>query len=128
MIKDNPSMNRSMRTVLIILSKSDQSAITVNESLSALMLFASFDINIHVLFRDAGLSLLRNPATPNPQLKHFIKPASKMVESFEFYDIEHLYVLDQDRNHPLLKDCPHSLQTITLDQAFIAQFDHIIHW
>ena len=121
-------MNHSMRTVLIILSKNDQSAINVNESLSALMLFASFDINIHVLFRDAGLSLLVNHTTPNPQLKHFIKSASKMVESFEFYDIEHLYILSKDRQHPLLKDCKYALQEVTLDQAFIAQFDHIIHW
>ena len=120
-------MNYSMRTVLIILSKNDQSAINVNESLSALMLFASFDINIHVLFRDAGLSLLAAQTTPNPQLKHFIKPASKMVESFEFYDIEHLYILDTDKKHPLLKNCKYELEKITLDQAFIAQFDHIIH-
>lgn len=117
-----------LKTVLIVLSQNDQSHLNVNESVSALMLFASFDIKVHVLFKDAALSLLQPSEQINEQLKSFLKPVSKMVESFEFYDIEHMYILKQDLNHPIVKTCNYELQSTEFSSAFIKQFDHIIHW
>lgn len=117
-----------MKSVLIILTRNDQSSLDCNESISALMLFASFNLCIHVLFKDAALSLLTPHPNPDQQLQQFLKPSYKMVNSFEFYDIEHLYVLEQDQYHPLLKHTPHHLQVIALNPQFLAQFDHIITW
>ena len=117
-----------VKTVLIVLTQQDQSQLSVNESLTALMLFASFDISIHVLFKDAGLSLLAQRKFNDDYLKRFLKPANKMVESFEFYDIEHLYILEKDQHLPFIKKAPYTLLPIQLDSAFISQFDHIITW
>ena len=116
-----------MKTVLVILTQANLGALQINESLSATMVLATFGSPVKVLLQDAALSLL-NSNIVFDQLKHAFKPASNMVESFEFYDIEHLYILSKDRQHPLLKDCKYELQGVTLDQEFIAQFDHIIHW
>ena len=117
-----------LKTVLIVLSQTDQSHINVNESVSALMLFASFDIKIHILFKDGGLSLLDQSNAADSSLKEFLKPVSKMVESFEFYDIENLYVLKQDQAHPLVQCSTYDINPIELTHDFINQFDHIIHW
>lgn len=117
-----------MKTVLIILTKNDQSNLNCNESISALMLFASFGINIHVLFRDAGLSLISSNTPIHIQLNQFLKPAKKMVDSFEFYDIDHLYILEQDQQHFLVQSSNHDLKFVMLNQDFLQQFDHIITW
>ncbi|KAA8734827.1 hypothetical protein F4V57_03440 [Acinetobacter qingfengensis] len=117
-----------MKTVLIILTQNDQSQLNVNESIAALMLFASFNINIHILFKDAALSLLNPANVIDEKLKQFIKPTAKMVESFEFYDIENFYVLNIDKTHPLVKNTHIQLQFIDLSADFIQQFDHIITW
>lgn len=117
-----------MKSVLIVLSQKDQSHLQVNESLAALMLFASFNLNIHVLFKDAALSLLAAPKQPDIDLKQFLKPAFNMVESFEFYDIEHLYILQQDQHLPYIQNSPFALTAIHWCNDFIRQFDHIIWW
>lgn len=117
-----------VKNVLIILTQSDQSQLNVNESIAALMLFASFNIPISILFKDAALSLLLTPHYIDESLKHFLKPASKMVDSFEFYDIENLYILDQDTKHPLVQASHHHVQPVQLDATFIHQFDHVITW
>lgn len=127
------SMGNCVKTVLIILTQNDQRNLNVNESISALMLFASFNISISVLFKDAGLSLLRHLAPASKydaqqQLKDFLKPCAKMIESFEFYDIEHLHVLSSDAHHPLVSQCSFDLQPIQLDQQFIQKFDHVLTW
>jgi sulfur relay (sulfurtransferase) DsrF/TusC family protein len=119
---------KHVKNILIILTQNDQSQLNVNESISALLLFASFNLSISVLFRDAALSLLQMPAQPTTPLQHFLKSGSKMVQSFEFYDIENLYILTKDQAHPLVKSSTHNLMTTQLDRAFIQQFDHIITW
>ena len=117
-----------MKTVLIILSKNDQSQLGVNESIAALMLFASFNIKIHILFKDAALSLLSTPSLIDEKLKQFIKPANKMVQSFEFYDIDQMYILHSAAQHALVKASSFNLQAITLSAEFLLQFDHVIYW
>lgn len=117
-----------MKTVLIILTKNDQSQLGVNESVAALMLFASFNIRIHILFKDAALSLLSTPSLIDQKLKQFIKPAHKMVQSFEFYDIDKLYILDSDAQLAHCLGTNLQLQAIRLDAVFLQQFDHVISW
>lgn len=117
-----------MKSVLIILTQKDQHNLQVNESIAALMLLASFNLSISVLFKDAALSLLAADHVVDDQLKQFLKPAYKMVESFEFYDIEKLCVLEQDRQYPLLADCVYQLHYIELNSQFIQQFDHVLTW
>lgn len=117
-----------MKTVLIILSHNDQSQLGVNESIAALMLFASFNIKIHILFKDAALSLLSAPSLIDEKLKQFIKPAHKMVQSFEFYDIDQMYILHSAADHPLVQGCNLNLQAIRLSAEFLLQFDHVINW
>lgn len=117
-----------VKSVLIILTGHNQNNLTVNESISALMLFASFDIKISVLFKDAALSLLVDTTALNNELKAFLKPANKMVESFEFYDIENLYILEKDQLHPLVQQSQQILQAIQFSPQFITQFDHLISW
>jgi sulfur relay (sulfurtransferase) DsrF/TusC family protein len=121
-------MDSAVKTVLIILTQNDQSQLNVNESLAALMLFASFNIKIHILFKDAALSLLRTPALIDSKLKQFIKPGYKMVESFEFYDIEQFYILQSDAQHALLTQPVVPLQSMQLNSLFLQQFDHVITW
>ncbi len=120
-------MEVCVKSVLVILTQNDQSHRNVNESIAALMLFASFNISIAILFKDAALSLLASHDF-NQDLKLFLKPSCKMVDSFEFYDIENLYILNQDKSHHLVQASLHQLQTIDLTSAFIQQFDHVITW
>ncbi|GAA5005826.1 hypothetical protein GCM10023206_10920 [Acinetobacter puyangensis] len=117
-----------VKNVLIVLTHNDQSQLNVNESIAALMLFASFNISISVLFKDAALSLLLSPHCIDESLKQFLKPTSKMVNSFEFYDIENLYILEKDAQHPLIQASQHQVQPIQLNAQFINQFDHVITW
>ena len=116
-----------VKSVLVVLTQQNQSDLSLNESISALMLFASFGIHISVLFKEAALSLLAN-TQHDEELKKFLKPANKMVDSFEFYDIENLYILTKDQQHPLVQNTQHTLVAIELNANFIAQFDHIITW
>ncbi|MFB2537929.1 MULTISPECIES: hypothetical protein [unclassified Acinetobacter] len=116
-----------MKKILFILTKSERSHLNVNESINALLLMASYDLQVSVLFQDAALSLLAQPVQRNVSPdRDFLKSAVKMVAGFEFYDIENLYVLSQDQHNHLIKSSPYHIQAIDFNQQFISEYDHII--
>lgn len=116
-----------MKKVLFILSHSECSHLNVNESVQALLLLASYGLEIHVLFRQAGLSLLSHADFDVADLP-FLKSTAKMVQSFEFYDIEHLYVSRDEHMHPWVQQSNLELNFVDVNRDFFQQFDHVLQF
>ena len=121
-----------MKNVLVVLTQGENSGLTSNEMVQALMLFASFGTQISVLFENTALNLLNHsqrmpqPPSQDSQLPLF-KSVRDMVASFEFYDIENMFIHEQDHNLSILKNSPYDLTPIVFNRDFIAQFDHVIY-
>lgn len=116
-----------MKSVLVILTKSNLNSLQVHESLSATMVLATFGCEVKVLLQDAALSLLKSDLQFNT-LKHAFKLASNMVDSFEFYDLSPIYIEEKYQNSPYIVDAQQEIEFINLSSNFIKQFDHILYW
>ncbi len=116
-----------MKSVLIILSKSNVTSLQVHESLSATLVLATFGCAVKVLFKDAALSLLNENLKFDAQ-NYVFKIASNLVESFEFYDLSPIYVEQKNQMHPLVKGSTQEIEFVDLNAEFIQQFDHVIYW
>lgn len=121
-----------MKNVLIVLTQSENSSLTNNEMVQALLVFASFGIRISVLFEDGALNLL-NQSQHSSHLQHrdaglpLFKSVRDMVASFEFYDIDSLFIHTHQQHAALLKNCSYTLTPIVFNRDFVSQFDHVIY-
>ncbi|MDO4223272.1 MAG: hypothetical protein Q4D05_04495, partial [Acinetobacter sp.] len=75
-----------MKKILVIVSQGNLNHLLSNETLSAVMVLATFGHDVRVLLRESAFSLLYAHGQFDAQ-KHPFKLASNMVESFEFYDL-----------------------------------------
>lgn len=116
-----------MKKILIILSKANATGLNSIESLSATLVFATFGHDVHVLLQDSALSLLATPTPFNGQ-QHAFKFGNNMLDSFDLYDIEQIYIKKHEKNNPFVQQSKLNLTFTTFDTAFIATFDHIIYW
>lgn len=116
-----------MKKVLAILSQANLNSLQVHESLSAVMVLASFGCDVKVLVKDAALSLL-NSELQFDQLKHAFKLASNMVDSFEFYDLSPILIEQKDQQHPMVVASTQTFIFTELNAEFIQSFDHVLYW
>ena len=116
-----------MKSVLIILTKSNLNSLQIHESLSATMVLATFGSNVKVLLQDAALSLLKSELQFNT-LKHAFKLASNMVDSFEFYDLSPIYVEKRYQHSDYIQNTQQEVEFVDFNSQFIEQFDHVLYW
>lgn len=115
-----------MRTVLVILTQSNLNSLLVSESLSSTMVLATFGCEVKVLLQDAGLSLLKTSLSFD-SLIHAFKPASNLVESFEFYDLTPILVQNQDKSSSYVTQSTQEIEFVEFNAEFIQSFDCVIY-
>ena len=116
-----------MNTVLVILTQPNLTSLNVHESLSATMVLATFGCEVKVVLKDAAISLLASELEFNTAL-HAFKHGSNMVDSFEFYDIDPIYIEHKQRVIAESYQSEQNLEFIELNAEFIQQFDHVLYW
>lgn len=116
-----------MKSILIILTKSNLNSLQIHESLSATMVLATFGCNVKVLLQDAALNLLKSDLQFNT-LQHAFKLASNMVDSFEFYDLNPIYIEQQNRHSNYVQNTEQEIDFVDFNSQFIEQFDHVLYW
>lgn len=122
-----------MKKILVILKQANLTHLQANESLSAIMVLATFGHQVQVLLQGAGLSLLHSTVQYQMDKMPF-KVASQMVESFEFYDLLPILIEQKDQNsvfvQQVLADEQASveLEFVELNTEFLAQFDLVFTW
>ena len=116
-----------MKNILVILNHANVTQLQTVEAVSATMVLATFGSNVKVLLQNQALTLLQNDMLFDSQKSAF-KLASNLVDGFEFYDIETLYILTKDMNHPYVLATSHQLDAVQLNPEFLQQFDHILYW
>lgn len=116
-----------MKNILIVLTQANITQQQTVESLSAALVLSTFGNHIHFLFKDSALSLLKNDLVFDKTLYSF-KHASNIVDSFEFFDIENIYIDKKDQNNSFVATTDHSLIFIEFSAQFIQKFDHVLYW
>lgn len=116
-----------MKTILIILTQANITQLQTNESLSVAMVLATFGSNITIVFKDAALSILQDELHFNKQ-EHAFKFGSNMRESFEFYDIDPIYVQEKDKHDPFVQQTSQNVEYIELTSEFLKKFNHVLYW
>lgn len=116
-----------MKTVLVILTRPDLNHLQVSESLSATMVLATFGCEVKVLLKHGALSLLQTERSFD-QLKHFFKPASNLVDSFEFYDLTPILVESSLQNSIFVQTTQQEIEFVELNSQLIQSFDHVLYW
>ncbi|MCU4412459.1 hypothetical protein KTH71_00140 [Acinetobacter sp. WU_MDCI_Axc73] len=116
-----------MKTVLVILTQPNLGALQINESISATMVLATFGSPVKVLLQDTALTLL-NSNVEFDKLHQAFKPASNMVESFEFYDLSPVLIESRLQDHPLVKQSQQDIEFIEFDSGFIQSFNYVLYW
>jgi sulfur relay (sulfurtransferase) DsrF/TusC family protein len=121
-----------MKSLLVILIQSPLKGQTVLESLSAVMVLATYGIKVNVFLTGDAISMLRAPienirsdSPPRP-----FKSANALVESFEFYDLLPVWV-DQthvEQNQALLQSTAIEHEIIQLNPQMFSAFDGVLHW
>lgn len=110
----------SANTVLAIIGHSPLAGHNVYESLSALMVMATYGQAVQLLFiSDAVHSLQR---LPEPSAQMPFKSVQAMIESFEFYDLLPVWVAGQPLPTNPLVDCV----AVSLNQINIQQFKAVL--
>lgn len=114
-----------MKKILVIIQQANLTHLTSLESLSAMMVLATFGHQVHVLFKDAGLSLLQQDIEFIAAQMPF-KVASNMVDSFEYYDILPILIESKNKQHHFVVNCNHELELVELNANFLQQYQQII--
>lgn len=112
---------------LVIINQANLTHLKSNETLSAVMVLATFGVDIDILLQDAGLSLLNDKIQFNSAL-HPFKVASNLVESFEFYDLLPILIEQKNQSHPFVISSNIETQAIELNSTFIQQYQHVLYW
>lgn len=125
-----------MDNVLIRFSQGSADGLCAQESLQAILVLASFDFKVSVLFEGHALALLKpcpfceSSDAQSGALLPF-KPLVPIITSFEFYDLAGCYYLLDDQREHASHDYQaggYTLQPVVLTADFLDQFDHVIHW
>lgn len=122
-----------MKKILVILKQANLAHLQANESLSAIMVLATFGHQVQVLLQGAGLSLLHSTVQYQMDKMPF-KVASQMVESFEFYDLLPILIEQKNQNSVFVQQvladeqASVALKFVELNTEFLAQFDLVFTW
>lgn len=116
-----------MSKILVIITQANLNQLNVNETLSAVMVLATFGIETNVLLQDAGLSLL-NDKIQFDTAKHPFKVASNLLESFEFYDLLPVLIEEKYQANPFVKNSQIETKHIIFNDEFIQQYQHVLYF
>lgn len=97
-----------------------------NESVAMAMLLATFGHRVQVLLKHDALSLLYSELPFVASLQPF-KPASNLVDSFEFYDLYPILIEQHQATNAFVKSAVHELQFVNMNAEFLNQYDHVLY-
>ena len=119
-----------MKTLLVIISQSPLQGQLLLESLSAVMVLATYGIQVKILLTGDAIGLLKVPFKSENKALDPFKSVHALIESFEFYDLLPLWV-DQTTaaQHRLtLNDTAIEYELIQLGQELLGSFDGVFRW
>lgn len=116
-----------MKKILVIITQANMMHLNTHETISAVMVLATFGFDVQVLLKDAGLSLLQTEMLFQAESSPF-KIASHLVESFEFYDLLPILIDEQDQHHDFVKNSQLEIQFISWNADFIQQYQQVLYW
>ncbi|WP_410211167.1 DsrE family protein [Aquirhabdus sp.] len=119
-----------MKTLLVIISQSPLQGQLLLESLSAVMVLATYGIQVKILLTDDGVDLLRVPFKNEENTSHPFKSAHALVESFEFYDLLPVWVdqISAEQYRLTLNETIIEHEFIELNSAILGSFDGVLRW
>lgn len=82
-----------MATTLVHITSSPYTGLAAKEGLDLAMVLATFEQKVDLAFSGAGIAFLLTGQQPNPEQG---KALHKMLPSFEFYDLNNLYVQESE--------------------------------
>lgn len=115
-----------MKRILIVFTRNALTGQTVNESLAATLVMATYGLSVQLCFQGDAVSLLDAPSSPVAQP---FKSVHSMMESLEFYDVLPVWVWpDQRTNLTALANSSIEHKIVHLDVELLNQFDQILYW
>lgn len=114
-----------MKKILVILQQANMQDLQALESISAVMVLATFGHEVRILFKDAALSLLQQDMQFVADQMLF-KLASNMVDSFEYYDLLPILIEQNNRGHYFVQKTQHELEFVELNAEFLQQFEQVM--
>jgi len=121
-----------MKSLLVMLSPSPLAGQKLLESLTAVMVLATYGVRVQIVLVDDAIGLLRTPTasiTPDAQPRPF-KSAFALVESFEFYDLLPLWVdrAQQLEYQSVLNATETPYLLVDMTPELLASFDGVLRW
>ncbi len=128
-----------MKSLLVILRQGPLAGQQILESLSAIMVLATYGLQVQVVFSDDALGLIpptTDHVAPMPPMagdQRSFKSAQALIESFEFYDLLPIWIDRQAlaqqpalANH--IASQPDQYQAVDLSAVCLNDFDGILQW
>ena len=115
-----------MKTVLVVISQPNLIQLQSNESVAMAMLLSTFGHRVQVLLKDAAQSLLYNDLAFKAS-HHPFKPASNLVDSFEFYDLYPILIEQHAAEASKVWENTHEIEYIDFNADFLDQYDHVLY-
>ncbi|AXI02732.1 DsrE family protein [Aquirhabdus parva] len=119
-----------MKTLLIIISQSPLQGQLLLESLSAVMVLATYGIQIKIVLTGDGIGLLRVPLINEENTLHPFKSAHALIESFEFYDLLPIWVdqTNAEQHQSTLSETMIEYELVELNSAVLGSYDGVLRW
>lgn len=114
-----------MKKILVIIQQANLTHLNSLETLSAVMVLATFGHQVQVLLQGAGLSLLQQDIDFISEKMPF-KVASNMVDSFEYYDLLPIFVEQKNKQHHFVVNCTYELEFVELNVDFLQQYQQVL--
>jgi sulfur relay (sulfurtransferase) DsrF/TusC family protein len=115
-----------VKRILIVFTRNALTGQTVNESLTASLVMATYGLPVQLCFQGDAISLLDTPSAGSEQP---FKTTYGIIESLEFYDVLPVWVWpDQHTNLTMLANSNIEHEIVNLTPELINQFDQILYW
>lgn len=122
---DNPAIssaltgNAALRT-LVLIEQGVLASATLYEAISAVMVLATYGAAVNVAFMGDAVELLR----PQHADTSRFKSVSALIESFEFYDLSPVWVVDQ----AIPSDAQVAAESVRLCDIDFTKFKAVLKW
>lgn len=111
-----------MSNILIHITSSPYTGFKVKEALDLAMVLATFEQEVDLAFSGAGVSLLHQDQQPDDEKG---KALFKMLASFEFYDLDKLYIPAKQASAKEVKISPLATQLSEQDWGkMLTRYQH----
>ncbi len=120
-----------MKSLLVIIGQGPSQGQALLESLSAIMVLATYGVHVQVLLIDDAIGLLRPPhkSEDTAQINPFKSPHA-LVESFEFYDLLPVWVQPTSAEHHrrILDGTTIEYEVVQLNSDLLRSFEGVLRW